>query len=207
MRFAATNWTACSTSPPTGSRACTPPRTVPGAADPPLVVATGNPGKLREFRALLDGLPFRLLSQAELGVEPPEETGATFLENALLKARHAQRCTGGLAVLADDSGLEVDALGGAPGVHSARYAGAAASDAENNAKLIAALAGVAEGRRTANYRCVLVHLPAEDPRSCDAARPGAPVIEEASWAGLIVDRPRGRGGFGYDPHFLLPELG
>ncbi|MDE2306511.1 MAG: non-canonical purine NTP pyrophosphatase, partial [Gammaproteobacteria bacterium] len=114
---------------------------------------------------------------------------------------------GGLAVLADDSGIEVDALGGAPGVHSARYAGAAASDADNNAKLIAALAGVAEARRTANYRCVLVHLPAADPRSRDAARPGAPVIEEASWAGLIVDRPRGRGGFGYDPHFLLPELG
>lgn len=187
---------------------------MPAAAERPaaperLVVATGNPGKLREFRALLAGLPFEVVSQADLGVEPAEETGTTFLANALLKARHARRATG-LAALADDSGLEVDALQGAPGVHSARYAGAGASDAANNAKLVAALAGVPAAKRGARYRCVLVYLPA--PAAAGGARAAhapesAPVVAEGAWEGRIVDAPRGGGGFGYDPHFLVPELG
>ena len=168
------------------------------AAANPLLIATGNPGKWRELRALLAGLPFEIASLAEYALLPPVETGATFLDNALLKARHARAATG-LAVIADDSGLEVDALGGAPGVHSARYAGPDASDAENNAKLVAALAGVPPERRSARYRCVLVYLPA------DLA--AAPLIAEGVWEGRIVDAPRGTAGFGYDPHFLVPEVG
>ncbi len=168
------------------------------AAADRLLIATGNPGKWRELRALLDGLPFEIASLAQYALAPPEETGATFLENALLKARHARAATG-LAVIADDSGLEVDALGGEPGVRSARYAGPGASDAENNAKLIAALAGVPPERRGARYRCVLVYLPAD--------RVAAPLIAEGVWEGRIVDAPAGAAGFGYDPHFLVPELG
>ena len=160
-----------------------------------LVVATGNPGKLREFRALLDGLGYEILGQGELGVTPPEETGRTFLENALLKARHAAAVTG-LDALADDSGLEVDALGGAPGVHSARYAGAGADDAANNAKLLAALAAVPAPRRTARYRCVLALV---------APREAAPLLAEGSWEGVILESARGCGGFGYDPYFWVPE--
>ena len=163
-----------------------------------LVVATGNPGKLREFRALLAGLPFAVTAQADLGVAAPEETGATFFENALLKARHAAAATG-LAAIADDSGLEVDALNGAPGIYSARYAGAAPSDTANNAKLLAALAGMTQDARRARYRCALVFVsgPA-DP---------APLTAEGVWEGIIVDSPRGTAGFGYDPYFWLPELG
>lgn len=168
------------------------------AAADRLLIATGNPGKRRELRALLDGLPFEIAGPEEYALVPPEETGATFLDNALLKARHARASTG-LAVIADDSGLEVDALGGAPGVRSARYAGPGASDAENNAKLVAALAGVPPERRSARYRCVLVYLPA-DPAA-------APLIAEGVWEGRIVDQPQGAAGFGYDPHFFLPELG
>src|SRR5271166_1509815 len=166
----------------------------PAAPSPPgapglLVVATGNSGKLRELQALLAGLPFDLRVLGDWGVSGPEESGASFLENALLKARHAARVTGA-AVIADDSGLEVDALGGAPGVLSARYAGAGADDGANNAKLIAELEGLPRERRTARYRCVLVHL----------AHPGAsPLIAEGVWEGLILDAPRGRAGFGYDP--------
>jgi XTP/dITP diphosphohydrolase len=161
------------------------------------VLATGNAGKLREFRALLAGLPYALQPQSAYGVQPVAETGSTFLENALLKARHAAAATG-LAALADDSGLEVDALGGAPGVRSARFAGEGADDAANNAQLIAALAGVPPGERRARYRCVLVFV-----GSADAPA----LIAEGSWEGLIVDTPRGSGGFGYDPHFLVPALG
>jgi XTP/dITP diphosphohydrolase len=161
-------------------------------------VATGNAGKLREFRALLAGLPFEVVGQAELGVVAPEETGTRFVDNALLKARHAAAVTG-LEALADDSGLEVDALGGAPGVFSARYAGEAADDAANNAKLIAALATVPPPLRSARYRCVLVLLgPGPD---------AAPLIAEGVWEGSILTSPRGSGGFGYDPYFWLPELG
>jgi len=163
----------------------------------PVVLATGNPGKLREFRGLLAGLPVDLQPQSAFGVLPPEETGETFLDNALLKARHAARATG-TAALADDSGLEVDALGGAPGVRSARYAGAGADDAANNAKLVAALAGLPLTARRARYRCVLVFLASAD---------ALPVIAEGRWEGVIVAAPRGSGGFGYDPYFFLPELG
>jgi XTP/dITP diphosphohydrolase len=161
-----------------------------------LVVATANPGKLREFRALLADLPFELCSLAELGLPSPEETGATFLGNAMLKARHAA-AAGGCAAVADDSGIEVDALGGAPGIYSARYAGTGAGDAANNAKLISALRGVPPELRGARYRCALVFVAAAD---------APPRVAEAAWEGFILDAPRGAGGFGYDPYFWLPEL-
>ncbi len=162
-----------------------------------LVIATANAGKLRELRAILAGLPFKVVSQSALGVVAPEETGSSFLANALLKARHASAVTGA-AALADDSGLEVDALGGAPGIHSARYAGAAADDAANNAKLLAALEGLPTVKRRARYRCVLVYVDGpEDP---------APLTAEGVWEGYVLGAPRGAGGFGYDPYFWLPEL-
>jgi XTP/dITP diphosphohydrolase len=164
----------------------------------PLVLASGNPGKLREMRALLEGMPFEVLSQSSLGVTPPEETASSFLGNASIKAQHAARLTG-LAALADDSGLEVDALGGAPGIHSARYAGPGASDAENNAKLLTALEQVPANARTARYRCALVFL--------ESAADPAPLVAQAAWEGVILTAPRGAGGFGYDPYFWLPELG
>ena len=161
-----------------------------------VVLATGNAGKLREFRALLAGLPVELQPQSAFGVTPVEETGTTFLENALLKARHAARATGAAAI-ADDSGLEVDALGGAPGVWSARFAGPAADDAANNAKLVAALAGLPPAQRRARYECVLVYV---------ASAAAAPLGASGSWDGQIIEEPRGSGGFGYDPYFLVPEL-
>jgi XTP/dITP diphosphohydrolase len=163
-----------------------------------LVLATGNEGKLREFAALLADLPFALVTQASLGVAAADENGASFRDNALLKARHAQAAAGG-AVLADDSGLEVDALGGAPGIYSARYAGPGADEAANNAKLMAQLADVPAPRRTARYRCVLVFL--------DAHREAEPLITEGVWEGRLLAEPRGSGGFGYDPYFFVPELG
>ncbi len=173
-------------------------------------MATSNPGKLREFRALLAGLPFDLQSLADLKLEPPEETGTTFLANATLKARHAATLAAaadpegaGVAALADDSGLEVDALRGAPGVCSARHAGGSASDAQNdaknNAKLVAALAGVPMLERRARYRCVLVLV--------QGAADAAPLVAEGVWEGYILDAPKGAGGFGYDPYFWLPDLG
>jgi XTP/dITP diphosphohydrolase len=164
----------------------------------PLVVATTNPGKLQEFRALLADLPFDLLSLGELGIAPPEESGASFLENALLKARHAAAAAGNVAAIADDSGLEVDVLGGAPGIYSARYAGRDADDALNNAKLLSALRGTPRERRRARYRCALVFLA--------GAGDAAPVIAEGVWEGLILESPEGEGGFGYDPYFWLPDL-
>ena len=177
----------------------------------PLIVATGNPGKLLEFRAVLADLPFDIRSLGELGIASPEETGASFLENALLKARHAATAAAaaaaglhgaparGCAAIADDSGLEVDALGGAPGVFSARFAGLGAGDDANNAKLRSALAGVPAEQRRARYRCVLAYVAGAD----DAA----PLIAEGTWEGRILDAPRGSGGFGYDPYFWLPDLG
>jgi len=167
-----------------------------------LVIATANPGKLREFQALLAGLPFVPVAQAALGVTAPEETGTTFAANALLKARHAAAVSGAAAI-ADDSGLEVDALGGAPGIYSARYAGAAAGDAAavdaaNNAKLVAALRGVPFEARRARYRCALVYL--------DGPGDNAPLHAQGEWEGYILETPRGAGGFGYDPYFWLPEL-
>jgi XTP/dITP diphosphohydrolase len=160
-----------------------------------VVLATGNPGKQREFAALLAPLGIELVLQSALGIEAAEETGATFEANALLKARHAA-ARARLPALADDSGLEVDALGGRPGVHSARYAGPAARDEDNNALLARELAGTPEARRTARYRCVLALVKsAEDP---------APLLAEGSWEGRIALAPSGNGGFGYDPWFI-PE--
>ena len=155
-----------------------------------LVLASSNDGKLREMRRLLSPLGIEVVAQGELGIADAEEPHATFVENALAKARHA--CTlSALPALADDSGVCVAALGGAPGVQSARYAGEPRSDARNNDKLIAALAGVAD--RRAHYACVLVLVRhAGDPE---------PIIAEGRWHGRIVDTPRGAGGFGYDPHF------
>jgi XTP/dITP diphosphohydrolase len=161
-----------------------------------LVVATANSGKLREFRSLLEGLPFELASLADLKLASPEETGDTFLANALLKARNAAALSGNAAV-ADDSGLEVDALNGAPGIYSARYAGIGADDEANNRKLMLALAGVAPEQRRARYRCALAFVASEDDT--------APLTAEASWEGFLLDKPRGAGGFGYDPYFWLPE--
>lgn len=163
-----------------------------------LVVASSNPGKLREFDALLAPRGYEVRPQSDFSVTDVEETGTTFVENALLKARHACRLSG-LPALADDSGLAVDALQGAPGIYSARYAGEPKDDAANNRKLLDALADVPEGQRTARYWCVLVWLQHElDPVPC---------IVQASWEGEILAHPRGEGGFGYDPLFWVPERG
>ena len=161
-----------------------------------LVLASSNEGKLREMRRLLSPLGIEVVAQAELGIPDALEPHATFVENALVKARHA--CTlCALPALADDSGVCVDALGGAPGVHSARYAGEPRSDARNNEKLVAALKGVED--RRAHYACVLVLVRhADDPE---------PIIAEGRWHGRIVEVPRGTGGFGYDPHFEDIETG
>lgn len=161
-----------------------------------LVLASNNPGKVREFQAMLAPLGWEVIPQAQLGVSEAEEPHCTFVENALAKARHASASTG-LPALADDSGICVDALQGAPGVHSARFAGEPKSDARNNALLVEKLAG--QANRKAHYVCVLVLvLSADDPQ---------PIIAEGEWHGEIVDTPRGAGGFGYDPYFLLPEMG
>ena len=158
-----------------------------------VVLASANPGKLRELATLLAPLGAELISQATLGIESAAETGTTFLDNALLKARHAAG-ESRLPALADDSGLEVDALGGGPGVWSARYAGEGASDAANLALLLKELAGVPEARRGARYRCVLALVrDADDP---------APIIACGVWEGRIALTPRGSGGFGYDPAFV-----
>lgn len=160
-----------------------------------LVLASNNAGKLREFGQILAPLGFELHAQGELGVPEAEEPYATFIENALTKARHAARLTG-LPALADDSGVCVNALGGAPGVWSARYAGEPKSDAANSAKLIADLA--VHDDKSAYYYCVLVFVRhADDPQ---------PVIAEGRWNGEMVATPRGEGGFGYDPHFYIPAL-
>ena len=163
---------------------------------PRLVLASNNEGKLREFRRLLSPLHIEVIPQAELGIAEADEPHVTFVENALAKARHAS-AKAGLPALADDSGICVRALGGAPGVQSARYAGEPKSDARNNEKLIAALQGTAD--RRAHYACllVLVHH-AGDPE---------PIIAEGDWHGTLIDTPRGGGGFGYDPYFLDPTTG
>jgi XTP/dITP diphosphohydrolase len=158
-----------------------------------LVLASANAGKQREFAALLAPAGIELLLQSALGIDSVEETGTTFEANALLKARHAARGSG-LAALADDSGLEVDALDGRPGVWSARFAGAGASDADNIRQLLSELAGVPAERRQARYRCVLALVrSAGDP---------VPLIARGSWEGRIAMRPAGGGGFGYDPLFV-----
>lgn len=161
-----------------------------------IVMASNNAGKLKEFASLLGDIGLDVRPQDEFDVPEAEEPFATFVENALAKARHAARLTG-LPALADDSGVCVNALGGAPGVYSARYAGEPKSDAANNAKLIADLQAHAD--KSAYYYCVLVYVRhADDPQ---------PVIADGVWKGEIVAQARGEGGFGYDPYFLLPELG
>src|SRR4051812_43624081 len=161
-----------------------------------VVLASGNAGKLREFSELLGSAGLVLARQSQFGIEPPPETGATFLENALIKARNAAQRSG-LPAIADDSGIEVDALGGAPGVYSARYAGEDADDEDNLSKLLTALAGLPESRRTARYRCVVVFVAhAADPR---------PLLGEGIWEGRIIDARRGHNGFGYDPSFVPLE--
>lgn len=161
----------------------------------PLILASNNQGKLTEFSQLLAPLGFSLHTQSELGIAEAEEPHATFVENALAKARHAAR-ESKLPALADDSGICVPALGGAPGVWSARYAGEPKSDAANNLKLVADLAAQAD--KSAYYYCALVYLRhADDPQ---------PVIAEGRWEGEIITTPRGQGGFGYDAHFWLPAL-
>jgi XTP/dITP diphosphohydrolase len=158
-----------------------------------VVLATGNAGKVRELAALLAPLAIEIIPQTSLGIASAEETGDTFEANALLKARHAARAAG-LPALADDSGIEVDALDGRPGVWSARYAGASATDAENNALLLAELAQVPLPRRTARYHCVIAYVrDADDP---------APLIACGAWEGAIAMAPAGTGGFGYDPLFI-----
>lgn len=158
-----------------------------------IVLASGNRGKLAEFGQLLADADFEVIAQGELGVDDIEETGLTFVENALLKARHAAQVTG-LPSLADDSGLCVDALGGAPGLYSARYAGGHGDSAANNAKLLRALDGRPDAERRAFFICVLVLLRhADDP---------APLVAEGRWHGRVLHAPRGEGGFGYDPLFL-----
>lgn len=162
-----------------------------------LVIASNNPGKLREFQSMLAPLGIEVLTQAQLGISEAEEPYCTFVENALAKARHVSKASG-LPALADDSGICVAALGGAPGVYSARYAGDnPKSDTRNNKKLLQAMQGVAD--RRAHYYCVLVLVHhADDPQ---------PVIAEGEWHGEIAQEERGDGGFGYDPMFWLPELG
>lgn len=163
-----------------------------------IVIATGNRGKLAELLPLLEPLGLEPVAQSEFGVEGVAEDAPTFIENALAKAREASRVSG-LPAIADDSGLEVAALHGAPGVHSARYAGGHGDDAANNRKLLAELEARPGASRRANFRCVAVYLRhPEDP---------APLVGEGTWHGEIATAPRGRGGFGYDPLFLLPERG
>ncbi|HRB96193.1 MAG TPA: RdgB/HAM1 family non-canonical purine NTP pyrophosphatase [Nitrosomonas sp.] len=161
-----------------------------------LVIASNNQGKLREINTLLEPLAIEAVPQSDFNAGEVDEPYATFVENALTKARHASRCSG-LPALADDSGICVSALGGAPGVTSARYAGEPKSDERNNLKLIETLKN--QSNRRAYYYCVIVLVRhADDPQ---------PIIVDGSWYGEIVDQPRGEGGFGYDPYFFLPEFG
>ncbi len=167
-----------------------------------LVLATGNAGKVLEFASLLRGMDLRVRPQSDFAVPEAEETGLTFIENAILKARNAARHTG-LPAMADDSGIEVDALHGAPGIYSARYAGPGQdkgnSSAANNAKLLEALRDTPEEQRSARFQCVIVYLRhAEDP---------TPLIALGTWEGRILEAPRGEQGFGYDPLFWVPTHG
>jgi XTP/dITP diphosphohydrolase len=162
-----------------------------------VVLASANAGKLRELTALLAPLGLELIAQTSLGIESPPETGETFLTNALIKARHAAAASS-LPALADDSGIEVDALGGQPGVRSARFAGEGASDAENLAKLLGELHEVPVDRRGARYRCCIVFV-----REPDDAQP---LVADGTWEGRIITECRGSGGFGYDPVFVPTGL-
>jgi XTP/dITP diphosphohydrolase len=163
-----------------------------------VVLATNNAGKAREMGALLAGLDMEIVAQSVLGVPEAEETGLTFIENAILKARNAS-AHAKLPAIADDSGLEVDALEGAPGIHSARYAGPKANDQDNLQKLLTALQDVPDIGRSARFRCVIVYL--------KHARDPAPLVTEGVWEGSILRAPKGTNGFGYDPVFWVPEKG
>lgn len=163
-----------------------------------LVLASSNIGKLREFNALLGGLEFEVLPQSQFNVPEAAETGLSFVENAILKARNATECTR-LPALADDSGLEVDALDGAPGIYSARYAGAGASDEGNLRKLLAELRDIPEAMRTARFQCVIAFL--------RHARDPMPLLAQGTWEGRILFEPAGTNGFGYDPVFFVPTHG
>lgn len=157
-----------------------------------IVLASGNAGKLREFTRLFNDFGIRIAPQSEFNVEDAEETGLSFVENAIIKARNASKATG-LPAISDDSGIEVDALNGAPGIYSARYAG---DDESNNQKLLNALEGKKGSERSARYQCVLVYMRhAEDP---------TPVIAQGAWEGEILEEPVGENGFGYDPIFFVP---
>lgn len=156
-------------------------------------MATGNPGKVREIARLLEGLGVEIVAQSEFGLEDADETGTTFAENSLIKARHAA-CATGLAAIADDSGLSVDALDGAPGVYSARYGGPDGDDQKNNDKLLVELEGVSD--RGASFRCVATYVMPDE---------SEPLVAEGVWRGEILRAPRGHGGFGYDPLFFVPE--
>lgn len=163
-----------------------------------IVLASNNAGKVREFNELLKGLGIEVVPQSEFGVVEVEETGLSFVENSILKARNAAEHTG-LPALADDSGLEVDALMGAPGIYSARYAGEGASDLDNSQKLLAELKGVTGDQRSARFQCVMVYMRhANDP---------VPIICQGSWEGVILEQPQGDNGFGYDPVFYVPQKG
>lgn len=163
-----------------------------------VVLATGNAGKVRELASLLNDFGLDVVAQTELNVESVEETGLTFIENAILKARHAAQVTG-LPALADDSGLAVDVLGGAPGIYSARFAGEDATDQQNLEKLLEELQDVPDGKRQAQFHCVLVYMRhADDP---------TPLVCHGSWPGVIARAPAGEGGFGYDPIFFVPSQG
>jgi XTP/dITP diphosphohydrolase len=163
-----------------------------------IVLASNNAGKVREINELLSAEGIRVIPQGELGVPEAEETGLSFVENALLKARNAAEHSG-LASIADDSGIEVDALRGSPGIYSARYAGAGASDAANVDRLLTELRDVPEAERTARFQCLMVYMRhAQDP---------TPVICQGTWEGRILFAPRGENGFGYDPVFYVPETG
>jgi len=160
-----------------------------------IVLASGNAGKVREINRLFAGSGIEMVPQSDFDVPEIEETGTTFVENAIIKARHAAQVSG-LPAISDDSGIEVDALDSRPGVYSARYAGEDASDEENNNKMLAELQGVAESERTARYQCLLVFMRSHtDP---------VPLITQGSWEGRILEAPQGDGGFGYDPIFYVP---
>lgn len=161
-----------------------------------IVLASGNKGKLKEFRHLLAGQDFTVVPVAEFSTTEPEETGLSFVENAIIKARHAAKVSG-LPAIADDSGLEVDYLQGAPGIYSSRFSGEGASDASNNDQLLKLLEGVEEEKRSARFQCLLVFMRHhEDP---------TPLICQGTWEGIIADKPRGEHGFGYDPLFFVKE--
>jgi XTP/dITP diphosphohydrolase len=163
-----------------------------------IVLASGNAGKVREINKLFAGTGIEVVPQSAFDVPEVAETGTTFVENAIIKARHAAEYTG-LPALSDDSGIEVDALGARPGVYSARYAGANASDQNNNNKMLEELKGVPEADRTARYQCLIVFMRSHtDP---------VPIITQGSWEGRILEAPQGDGGFGYDPIFFVPTHG